>query len=184
MKKALYISGTIILLVISYFLFENYKFSKYIHKSTQQNNMNIPVNQKAPVVASSEIEIEASVDTVWAVLTNINNWPSWQKDVTKAVIKGDVKQGAEFHWKAGGLSFSSQIHTSDPKTKFGWTGKTIGASAIHNWFFEKKGNFTVVRVEESLQGVLPGLFATAFQKNLNSGVIKNLKELKAAAEHK
>ncbi len=184
MKKSLYISGIIIFLVISCFLYENYKFTKYINNSSQKNNMNIPINEKAPVVASSEIEIEASVDTVWAVLTNINHWPSWMKDVTKTVVQGDIKQGTKFNWKAAGLSFSSQIHTSNPKTQFGWTGKTIGASAIHNWFFEKKGNFTVVKVEESMQGVLPRLFAGAFQKNLNSDVIKDLKDLKAAAEHK
>lgn len=65
---------------------------------------------------------------------------------------------------------------------FGWTGKTLGASAIHNWVFEKKDEKTIVTVEESLQGLLPSLFRKYFQKNLDAGIITNLKELKSASE--
>lgn len=146
--------------------------------------MNIPINENAPVKSRSQIEIEAPVDTVWEILTNINNWTTWQKDVSKTVVHGEIKQGTKFDWKAGGLSFKSEIHTSIPKSMFGWTGTTLGASAIHNWFFEAKDNVTVVWVEESLQGIFPGLFTGYFQKNLDSGVLKNLKELKSAAEKK
>ena len=69
-------------------------------------------------------------------------------------------------------------------TDFGWTGTTPGASEIHNWFFESRGNTTIVKVEESLQGVFPRLFKPYFQKNLDAGVLKNLQELKSAAEKK
>lgn len=71
-----------------------------------------------------------------------------------------------------------------PESKFGWTGTTLGAYAIHNWFFESNGNKTIVRVEESLQGVFPRLFKNYFQKNLDSGILKNMNELKAASEKK
>lgn len=144
--------------------------------------MNIPVNEKAPVVSRNQIEIEATVDAVWKTLTDINDWPKWQKDVTETLVNGDIKQGTKFDWKAGGLSFKSVIHTSNPKSMFGWTGSTFGANAVHNWFFEENGNVTVVKVEESLQGILPKLFTSYFRKNLDSGVVKNLKELKSAAE--
>ncbi|MBW7838547.1 MAG: SRPBCC family protein [Chitinophagaceae bacterium] len=144
--------------------------------------MNIPINNHAPAIATNQIFINAPVDTVWKILTDINNWTSWQKDVTRAVVRGNVQEGALFEWKAGGLSFKSKIHTSKPMSMFGWTGTTIGASAIHNWFFESVHNGTQVKVEESLQGIFPKLLSKYFQKNLNSGVIKNLEELKAAAE--
>lgn len=101
-------------------------------------------------------------------LTSINNWPAWQKNITETVVHGNIQEGTAFDWKAGGLSFKSKIHTSIPQSGFGWTGTTFGASAIYNWTFEAKGNTTIVKVQESLQGVFPKLFRGSFQKNLDS----------------
>jgi len=147
--------------------------------------MHIPINKNAPVQSGNQIEIQAPVDVIWNVLTDIQNWPKWQKAVTETVVEGKIEEGTTFRWKAGGLSFKSRIHTSKPRTAFGWTGTTIGASAIHNWTFtEKDQRTTIVVVEESLEGLLPKLFRKNFQKNLDHGVLKNLKELKEAAEKK
>lgn len=141
-------------------------------------NMKIPINQKAPVISSGKIGINASITTVWSVLTTIGDWPEWQKDVTEAQINREVIEGAAFTWKAGELKFRSQIHTREFLKHFGWTGKTFGASAIHNWTFSEKDEQTQIVVEESLQGVFPMLFKKYFQKNLDSGILKNLSELK------
>ncbi|GJM27725.1 MAG: hypothetical protein DHS20C17_03600 [Cyclobacteriaceae bacterium] len=144
--------------------------------------MNIPINQDAPVKSHSEIVINAPTEKVWNILTTINDWPNWQTEVTESTLKEDLKEGVVFKWKAGGLSFTSQIHTIEPKIKLGWTGKTFGASAIHNWFFRGEGEKTTVYVEESLQGVFPKLFKGYFQKNLDNGVKKNLVDLKIESE--
>ncbi len=184
MKKIFYIIAVVAVFTLSYFYYESYLFKKYVENQNQKKEMNIPINESAPVKSKSQIEIAAPVETVWATITKIDNWPGWQKDVTKAVVHGEIKEGTNFDWKAGGLSFRSTIHTSKPMTDFGWTGTTPGASAIHNWFFESRGNTTIVKVEESLQGVFPRLFKPYFQKNLDAGVLKNLQELKSAAEKK
>jgi len=145
-------------------------------------SMNIPVNENAPVKSKSRIEINAPIGTVWKVLTDIHNWKKWQKAVTQIIVHGEIREGTKFDWKAGGLSFKSEIHTVKPLLMFGWTGTTIGTSAIHNWTFEEKENNTIVTVEESLRGLFPGLFRAYFQKNLDMGVITSLEELKAASE--
>jgi uncharacterized membrane protein len=146
--------------------------------------MNIPINEHAPVKSKSQIEINAPVATVWKVLTDISNWTKWQKAVSETEVLGEIREGTKFNWKAGGLSFKSVIHTENPMSMFGWTGTTFGASAIHNWTLKGTGNKTIVKVEESLQGVFPRLFRGYFQKNLDSGVVTNLEELKAASENK
>jgi len=146
--------------------------------------MNIPINPKAPVKSKSQIEINAPVDSVWNILTDIHKWTNWQKAVSETAVHGKIMEGTQFDWKAGGLSFKSRIHTSVPKSMFGWTGRTLGTAAVHNWFFEARDNKTWVKVEESLQGVLPRLFSGYFQRNLDTGVIRNLEELKAAAENR
>lgn len=145
--------------------------------------MNIPINENAPVKSRNQIEIQAPINTVWFILTDIKNWTKWQTAVTETIVEEKIDEGANFKWKAGGLSFKSKIHTSRPNTEFGWTGTTIGASAIHNWtFMEKDSNTTIAIVQESLQGVFPKLFRKYFQNNLDKGVLANLMELKAASE--
>lgn len=144
--------------------------------------MNIPINTKAPVQAGNQIEIDAPVDLAWKILADIPNWPKWQKAVSKAIVHGKVEEGTAFSWKAGGLNFKSSIHTARPSAEFGWTGVTFGASAIHNWTFEGNGARTIVRVEESLEGLFPWLLKGYFRKNLEAGILANLKELKAEAE--
>ncbi|MDX9883860.1 MAG: SRPBCC family protein [Prolixibacteraceae bacterium] len=144
--------------------------------------MNIPINDNAPVKSRNQLEINAPIDSVWKILTDIENWPKWQNAVSETVVHGEITEGTQFDWKAGGLSFKSKIHTANLKSMFGWTGTTLGTSAVHNWIFEKKDNKTIVRVEESLQGALPRLFRGYFQKKLDSGILTNLEELKSASE--
>lgn len=165
--------------IITLFSYEQYAFNQLIKKQ-----INIPINPKAPVRSMATIEINAPVDSVWQTLTNIKDWPKWQKNVTEVEVLSKIEEGAAFQWKAGGLTFHSTIHTKKTMRAFGWTGSTLGASAIHNWYFTEENGRTIVRVEESLQGVFPRLFQGYFQKNLDLGVVQNLKELKGASEVK
>lgn len=183
MKKVLFVLLFVVLIIALFFHYESDTFNKYVNNPTK-GNMNIPINGKAPVKSTSQIEIDAPVNTVWKILTDIEHWSKWQKAVTQTVVHGEIKEGTQFDWKAGGLSFKSKIHTDVLHSKFGWTGTTFGASAIHNWSFEESNDRTIVRVEESLQGIFPKLFRGYFQKNLDTGVKKNLEELKIASESK
>lgn len=153
-----------------------------VYGQKPSNEMNIPINQKAPVVERQELFINASPEQVWEVLASINEWPLWQSEVTEAKLEGQLSEGSIFKWKAGGISFKSKLHTVKPFQKLGWTGTTLGASAIHNWSIEPQENGSLVRVEESLQGFFPVLFKKKFKKDLKTGMERNLQELKTASE--
>jgi uncharacterized protein YndB with AHSA1/START domain len=144
--------------------------------------MKVNINQNAPIIAKQKIRINAPAVRVWSVLTEINNWPNWQAAVKKAHLKSSLKEGAAFSWNNGGVPLHSTVHTCEKFHAFGWTGKTIGSSAIHNWSIESLTDGTMVFVEESLQGFLPSIFKKKFQKNLENGMSKNLRELKDASE--
>ncbi|MGQ1890447.1 SRPBCC family protein [Thermophagus sp. OGC60D27] len=144
--------------------------------------MQISINENAPVSEWRQIFIKASPEKVWEVLSAINDWPNWQSSVTHARMEGPLAENTIFRWKAGGVRFTSRLHTVVPGQMLGWTGKTIGASAIHNWYLEPRDNGTLVRVEESLQGFLPSLMKKWFTKDLKKGMKKSLKELRAASE--
>lgn len=48
----------------------------------------IKIDDNAPVIARSEIEIQADPDTIWDVLVDINNWPRWNPDIKSASLEG------------------------------------------------------------------------------------------------
>lgn len=161
---------------------ENVQLVDYIDLPKALAKMKTPINKKAPVVQRQEIVIKAPAERVWQVLSDIEDWPQWQSEITEAKLEGGLAEGSVFKWKAGGLSFTSQLHTVQADTALGWTGKTFGASAVHNWWIIPQDESTLVKVEESLQGFFPSLMKGKFNRDLEKGMRKSLEELKAEAE--
>ncbi len=141
-----------------------------------------PINEKAPVTAHKSIAIHASAETVWALLTDITQWPNWYADIQQTKLKSPLVKGARFDWKSGGVTIHSTLHTVIPMRALGWTGTSVGLGAIHNWTLETGDDGVTVYVEESLQGVLAVLFRRTFQKNLEQGMQAWLEALRTAAE--
>ena len=150
----------------------------------QQNNLQMKsINNNAPVKCSKTITINASSKKVWLVLTNINNWATWQADITNPKLNGQLRPGATFDWKTGGAKIHSTVHTIQPFEQFGWTGKTFGMFAIHNWTLTEEGSDnTIVKVDESMEGFLANLFKRSFNKNLEKGMQHWLELLKKEVE--
>lgn len=89
------------------------------------------VDQHAPVVGTSEIEIDAAPEVVWDVLTAFERWPSWNRDVRSMASPEAVVEGAQFRWKAGPGTITSTIRRVEPPRLIAWTGETLGIKAIH-----------------------------------------------------
>ena len=102
---------------------------------------------------------------VFKIISDINNWPSWQSSVTEAQINGPTEVGVKFKWKAGGLNINSQLHTVNANSEIGWTGRIWWIKAVHNWYLSNENNRTKVIVKESLKG----FGASLMQKSLNRG---------------
>ncbi|TVQ16698.1 MAG: polyketide cyclase/dehydrase [Bacteroidetes bacterium] len=140
------------------------------------------INKQAPVICTQSITINASSKSVWEVLTGIDRWPGWQTDIDKAKLNGPLQSGTSFHWKTGGARIHSTLHTVEPDNQLGWTGKTFGLFAIHNWRLTELEGKTRVEVEESMEGLLAKLFKKPFNKNLEKGMKKWLELLKQESE--
>ncbi len=140
------------------------------------------INNNAPVKCSKTITINADSKRVWSVMTKIDNWATWQTDISKAKLNGDLRSETTFDWKTGGAKIHSTLHTVVPYSQFGWTGKTFGVFAIHNWKLDEKDGKTKVQVEESMEGFLASLFQKTFNKNLEKGMQKWLDLLKLECE--
>ncbi len=140
------------------------------------------INYNAPVKCSKTITINASSEKVWSVMTDVDNWATWQTDISKSKLNGKLKPGTTFDWKAGGVKIHSTLHTVEPFKKFGWTGKTWGMFAIHNWILTETDGQTKVSVDESIEGFFVKLFKKAFSKQLEKGMQSWLDLLKKECE--
>jgi hypothetical protein len=152
-------------------------------KSFAQNNLTMKtINNNAPVKCSKLITINAKPEKVWAIMTNINKWNEWQTDITNPKLNGELNPNSTFVWKTGGAKIQSTLHTVEPFKNFGWTGKTFGMFAIHNWTLSGVNGQTQVSVTESMEGFLAGILKTMFNKNLEKGMQNWLHLLKLEAE--
>jgi len=140
------------------------------------------INTTAPVKCSKKITINTDSKKVWKVLTNIDKWSTWQTDISMSKLNGELKSGTKFDWKTNGFKIHSTLHTVEPISQFGWTGKTFGMFAIHNWTLTEKNNKTTVEVNESMEGLLAWLFKKSFNRNLENGMQRWLELLKRECE--
>jgi uncharacterized protein YndB with AHSA1/START domain len=140
------------------------------------------VNEQAPVVAASEIEIAARPEFVWDVLTDFARWPSWNPDVKSMSMDGPVAEGSEFRWRAGPGTITSTITHVDRPRGIAWTGRTLGIGAIHLWSLEGRDGGTIVRTEESYEGLVARLFRRSLRKTLHNALENGLRHLKAEVE--
>jgi uncharacterized protein YndB with AHSA1/START domain len=142
------------------------------------------INQAAAVVASSETEIAAAREVVWEVLTGIEQWPSWNPDVMSVSMRGGLADGSEFRWKAGPGTITSRLEHVEPPRRLAWSGRTFGIEAMHFYALEARDGMTLVRTEESYDGLVARLFRRRLQKTLDGALESGLRHLKVEAERR
>jgi hypothetical protein len=140
------------------------------------------INSKAPAIARHEIMINASSETIWKLLTDINNWTNWNPNVSESKLEGAIESGVSFRWKSGGTAILSTLQDIEPEQKISWKGKVIGTQAIHIWTIEPRENGVLVRTEESFEGWLVRLLRGSMQKMLDTSLVAWLDHLKHKAE--
>jgi uncharacterized protein YndB with AHSA1/START domain len=144
----------------------------------------VDVNRNAPVVADAEIEVAASPETVWEVISDIGRWPSWNPEVKAVDLSGNVAPGTEFRWKAGGVTIRSKLEEVEPPRLIGWTGRAVGLKARHVYHLGRRDVVTFVTTAESYDGVAARLFRKRFQATLEKSLDAGLAHLRAEAERR
>jgi hypothetical protein len=140
------------------------------------------ININAPVIQKKEIIVKEKPDKVWKTLTDINGWVKWNSRITKSKINSTLEIGQSFKWKINGVSILSKLEIIEENKVFGWTGKTFGGKAIHNWYLEEIAEGTLVKVEESMEGWLISLFRKKMNTTLEDDMEYWLNQLKNECE--
>ena len=136
----------------------------------------------ALAVTRDEIFIDAPIERVWAVHTDVDSWPEWRSDVSRAGLEGPLAVGSVFRWRSGGLDVVSRLREVEPGRRICWTGEALGTRAVHTWALEPREGGVLVRTGESMEGWLVRLMRGRMQRLLQASVRVWLEDLKRRAE--
>ena len=142
------------------------------------------IDRGAPVLGSSETEVDAAPELVWDVLTEIERWPAWNPDVRSVSMAGDLAEGSQFHWKAGPGTIRSTLERVERPGLISWSGRTFGIDARHVYVLEARNGKTFVRTEETYDGLVARLLRGRLQRTLDQALESGLRHLKAEAERR
>lgn len=142
------------------------------------------INERGPLITTGRIEIAASADLVWSVMTEIERWAEWNPSVKWASLEGELEEGSRFRWKAGPGAITSVVTCMDRPRLLAWTGKTMGVSAIHIWRMQPLGKRTLLVTEESWEGLPASILRPLMQRFLDKSIADGLRFLKAEAERR
>ncbi|KQX50164.1 hypothetical protein ASE09_16930 [Streptomyces sp. Root66D1] len=109
--------------------------------------------QTHPVRLSASIEIEASSEEVWQVLTDLPAYPRWNPFITSTEVTskgGRLEEGATLrnvmHDSSGDTVFTPELLTVEPGRELRWLGK-MGpgwiADGEHRFVIEEIGDHRV-----------------------------------------
>ena len=112
------------------------------------------------MIISTSININASIDTVWEVFSDIHNWQEWNPVCRECRLEqGDAMAcGTCFSFELNPLILSIRIKAVieqfEPKKKVVWSGSRLGIHATHVFTFEEKESYVVLKSEEFFSGPL------------------------------
>ena len=95
---------------------------------------------------------------------------------------GEVDHGAAFRWKSGPGTITSTIQDVEPPRRIAWTGTSFGITAIHVHTLEPQAGGTLVRTEESYDGLVARMLRRSLQRTLDGALVDGARYLKAEAE--
>jgi hypothetical protein len=140
------------------------------------------IDRGAPVVAHHEIDIAAALEVVWQLHTHVNEWPSWNLEITAAKLEEKFKPGNHFTWTSWDLTVTSTIHAVEDHFRTLWSGPAEGIMGIHEWCFEEAPSGVHVATNESFSGDPVEADPDGLRSALDSSLVAWLGRLKTQAE--
>ena len=122
----------------------------------------------------TQIEIDASPETIWHHLTNFSAFPEWNPFLLSA--EGNIKEGSQLKINAGGMKFNPTVQSVKKGHHLQWKGKLL-----FNGLFDGEHRFEIVQQangkclfkhSEKFNGILVGLFAKKLDQDTLTGFQK------------
>ncbi|MGW9715367.1 SRPBCC family protein [Streptomyces albidoflavus] len=135
------------------------------------------IDHSAPVIVRADIEIDAPLEEVWDLHSEVSAWPDWFPDIRIAEIDGPFAQGSHITWGAHGYDelFPARIGLIEHQQRTAWDGSNAGIYGIHAFSFTRRGNKTHVETAESWD-TDPGPHAVATLQTFLQNWMSHLKD--------
>jgi polyketide cyclase/dehydrase/lipid transport protein len=141
----------------------------------------VDIDRNAPVISHEEMLIEARLDVLWDLHTDVSSWPSWRPDVSGAELDVPFAIGSSFQWQTAGLDITSVISQIDIGSRTTWGGPANGIDGVHVWEFSETGRGVLVRTRESWSGEPVRANVDALQSALDESLRAWLRDLRDEA---
>lgn len=128
--------------------------------------------------------IEAPLEVVWELHTDVNGWTTWRSDVDSAALDGAFEPDAVFHWAIGEFEIDSAIREVEHLRRTVWGGPAQGIEGIHVWSFALEGSGVHVVTEESWSGAPIDADVAGAQALLHDSIALWLRDLTREAERR
>ena len=140
----------------------------------------LDIDRTAPVIVRQEITVDAPIELLWRLHTDVNHWTTWRSDVDSAQLSGEFAPGEVFHWATGGLEIDSAIQAVDPNRRTVWGGPAGGIVGIHVWTFSAVDDGVRIVTEESWSGEPIAADPARAQSMLDASIAVWLRDLERA----
>ncbi len=137
----------------------------------------------------SEIEIQASAERVWQLLTDFVSFPQWNPFIRRA--SGEIKPGGRLEVTiqpsgAQGMTFKPTVLAAEPNRELRWLGRVVLPGIFdgeHSFVIESLGANRVRFIQrEIFNGLLVPLMARGLETDTQRGFEEMNQALKARAE--
>ena len=133
---------------------------------------------------TSEIMINATPEKIWAILTDFNNYLSWNPFIKS--IKGDVQVGNKINVSLDGMKFKPKVLVYDNCKEFRWIGQLLFPGLFdgeHTFLIFDNGNGTTTFIQrETFNRILVPLFHKKLDTDTKCGFDAMNQKLKEEAE--
>ena len=140
---------------------------------------------------NTKIEIHASSEKVWSILTDFKNYPNWNpfiKSINGAVNVGNIITARIEPPNSKGMTFKPKVLTYDFNKEFSWLGHFILPGLFdgeHKFeVIDNRNGITTFRQSEKFNGILISLFKKELNINTKKGFEEMNYKLKELAELK
>jgi hypothetical protein len=137
----------------------------------------------------SEIEIDATPERVWGVLTDFASYPEWNPFIRR--ISGEPKVGAHLEVRleppgSRGISLKPTVFNAEPERELRWLGHLLVSGLFdgeHTLAIQPLDESRVRFIQgEAFRGLLVPLFARSLDNSTRRGFEEMNRALKVRAE--
>ena len=115
---------------------------------------------RSPIHFTNELEVAASPETVWSLLTDPEVWPSFYPGVKHVRLLGGhdrLRLGTRFKTNLAGQDVFASVLEFEPMTRIAWGGgprASPESRAYHAWIITPTAKGVHLWTEETMQGPL------------------------------